>query len=224
MGQITFSTTFADGTTPTGLEVSENTYDPLGGDNSLETFNGNVELTNFDAGVDMLRRHFQRGTWTGGKMVGATANLDYSVDLFQSFDADPDQGSEDNNYFQPIPGASMRFYLPFSPGFTLFTWSIAIANDGNGAAEQGVLKFFVDGTAIEHTRRHMGPAIFSTTRYGGERDRLYSGSDLRAGLAAGWHNVSLRIAHDFARDVAPAMRGGGLCRVRCRSLNYVYFR
>ena len=213
---------FTDGAIPTGEDVSKRFYEPTGGANSFETMNGGLDQNNRISHQDIVRRDVQRGTFSGGRMIGRTINLDYFSRFFAGFDIDD---SATYTAYAAIPGCSHTFYLKYTTPIVIFSWSVMVLHDGFKSTGVGVdpkeahLQFFVDGTRVPVSLRKAPSSMADITapaideRWGKERDRVYSGHHAVQNMAAGWHNVSLRLASTAIHT-----------RVRCGSLRYIYFQ
>ena len=219
MGDITIANTFVDGTAPTGDQISQNFFDELGGDNSLETINGGLENANRLASWKIKKEHIQPGTFTGGGTTGSTANLDYMQELFTGYDPDNAQATVDPvQAYLPIPGANRTFHLEKSYSIVLIMWNVMWASDAGTSAYPAHIRLWANGVFPQTPRRRLGQAIEPALeghvqrRVGKWRDRVYSGHWLWTNPPVGWHTVGLRIASRAHH-----------CRVRVRQLSVAWF-
>lgn len=243
MPDITLPTSWTTSDTPSGEEVSKNLYHLNATPASLEVINGHLDKDNLTAGGQITDVHLQTGSQTLGRMVGATANLDYFDEVFTGAQSQGhesgDQESADS--WLQIPGAGMRVYLPYQPKFLLVTWQIMWTHDSGTKTNHrnAVIKLFHNGgvgTALsgspytlDHQRRvapdHLSyveivdPDVYPTQtaqnyfRYSAARQRIWSGHQLIESPAKGFHDLELRLYSD-AEQV----------RVRARGFRVIAFR
>jgi hypothetical protein len=224
MGDIIIANTVVDGTAPTGDQISQNFYDELNGDNSLETINGNLQNANRLPAWKITREHIQHGTFTGGQTVGSTANLDYMLELFTGYDPSNDQNPVDpEGAFIPIPGANLTFHLDHNVTGVLVMWNVLWASDSWASTDVSNIRLHVEGVGFPNeTLRRLGKQIerpnpAGQRRIGKWRDRVYSGHwfwgpPAQIAPAAGWHTVGLRVACKAKHT-----------RIRIRQLSIVWF-
>lgn len=232
-----------DGTLNIASIVYENLYGVT--NDSLENLNGQLEATNLETNVDVQYQHVQKNSFSGGGQVGGTANLDF----FGGEDGPLGSGwfrganIENADRYLPIPGASLKFYLPYEAHVLLF-WTVTWVNDNNeGLKESRIALFLNDSETIGVDTRTITNTPFARrvrrTMYGGSdadaggsspgvtvlsagqlqdryKSRTWSGHCwVPATLAAGFHDVSLRLcAHGSIKQT----------RIRARSMKYVYFK
>ena len=211
--------TFSDGTISDATQVGQNIYDTPNTPNSFEVINGSMDFSNHTGpGVFKLdRKAVQRGSFSGGKSIGADCNVDYFGITF----ADYTNSVEDDDYYKAIPGGAVSFYLPYAPSLVVFTWNVfmtnGLINAGNVGGTDSIIsrvRLFVNGTSIPHQVLPLPEADGGFPV--GEFIRRWQGHYVQTGLSAGWHSVSLRIVVNQAPD--------NHVRVYARSLDYVYFR
>ena len=229
------------------LNVADLLYENLYGvtKDSLENINGQLTSENLEENIDVKYQHVQRHSFSGGGQVGGTANLDFfgggsTTALGSGWFRGAN--TENASRYLSIPGASLKFYLPYEAHVLLF-WTITWVNDNNEGLKDSRIALFldddettgVDGRTIANTpfarrvRRTMyggadansggspGVTVLSTNqlqdRY---KSRTWSGHCwVPATLSAGFHDVSLRICADASIKQT---------RVRARSMKYVYFK
>jgi|GEM_PF-5057007 len=183
--------------------VATDIYDPTG-DNSFEVLNGKLDRDNIDiAGGERIRRaHLQRRALNDGRLVGATANLDFFEEVFDNFDP----AAIDTRLFRPIPGASIEFYVKDgNQSAVMLTWHLFAANDATDG-ERSMMLLFLDDAATTIWRRQVPVSV-----HGGTRDffydRTWCGHRTITSLAQGWHSASIRVASNAPQT-----------RIRCRSM------
>ena len=128
---------FADGSTPTGTQVSEVFYLPANVPVSLDGLNGHLDKTNADASFTQVTYdQVQENSFHYAGQSSGTANLDYFKNWFEEFDFSAAYG-ESNLPVNPlpklkfgkiIPGASQTFYLPYDC-LVVFSWTVAWGYD-----------------------------------------------------------------------------------------------
>ena len=165
---------FADGSTPTGTQVSEVFYLPANVPVSLDGLNGHLDKTNADASFTQVTYdQVQENSFHYAGQSSGTANLDYFKNWFEEFDFSAAYG-ESNLPVNPlpklkfgkiIPGASQTFYLPYDC-LVVFSWTVAWGNDSRrhqaynaptswGGLASGsnpqfsAISFFIDNAAIQ---------------------------------------------------------------------------
>ena len=231
--------------TSNGTIVEQNFYNPTAtGTTSAEIINGHLDNANRNAAWTIDRSQIQHGALSRGKTEGGTLNLDYFGELFPGWNRTEDGGTaaqkaEMNALYQVIPGASVSFYLPYTPSFVMFSWQTFVSAEQKDILIDGThpadykparLRFFLNDGRIANRIMTVPTKTFNASSSRGTFDRAWTGHYLATGLAKGWHTASLRIAVD------PGYYGGAgtrnfpddssntLCRVRVRSINYVAFR
>lgn len=234
--------TFTDGTVTVASDLYDTFY-AVNGD-SYEVINGRLSADNMALVKDDTKigyNYIQRGALTGGDGVAGTANLDY----FSGLRTKTPEGSghyanvgfppSNPKRYMPIPGASVRFYLPFD-AYVLLTWSITWTNDcfrdGQQPEQLTDIALFINGStasggalATDPYARCVGQTFLGPPS--GDQDlqdryksRTYSGHCLIDGrkipaLGPGYHSASLRISqHQLIKQ----------SRVRARSMQYIYFK
>ena len=201
----------ADVTIPTigagvsnGAIVEQNFYNPTGaGTTSCEIINGHLDNANRDAAWLIDRSHIQRGVLSKGKTEGGTLSLDYFGDLFPAWNIAQDQGGGEaqlrmDELYQPIPGCSITFYIPYPVSFVALSWHI------NASAEQK------DNVSVTEHASH--PANYTPARirlfYDGVRvnNRLLP----RTSTMIQWSEVGTEPGLDTSsgREHQKSLRGG----------------
>jgi len=130
--------TLAPGATPTGDDIEQNWYFPVGAvPVSLEVINGHLTTPNLALLQRFKRYHVQRGALSTGATVGSTANADYFWTQFgglqKLYEDNPRQWIRDRDlvqYYEPVPGANIEFYNPYDRAAVLLNWNIMWFNDG----------------------------------------------------------------------------------------------
>ena len=165
---------FADGSTPTGTQVSEVFYLPANVPVSLDGLNGHLDKTNADASFTQVTYdQVQENSFHYAGQSSGTANLDYFKNWFEEFDFSAAYGDPELTvnplpklkFGKIIPGASQTFYLPYDC-LVVFSWTVAWGNDSrrhqaynaptswggkpNGSnAQFSAISFFIDNAAIQ---------------------------------------------------------------------------
>lgn len=201
-----------DGNVLSSSAVSTALYDDGAGTNSFEMINGRLDNNNRAAGWYVEASHIQQGAVSGGKTVGATANSDLFGDSFGDWDlATNDLPSA----YEVIPGAAQDFYLPYNCSLVIFTWSVTIEGSSNAPPGIGRLRPFLNGAPLSGASETVFDLLKNPAFYGfGES---WSSQHFAAGLAKGWHSFGIRLASSGGTT-------DQTIRVRCRHLDYVYFK
>ena len=215
--------TFTDGNTLTADDVWENLYTTENTPNSFEVINGGLEAANIVAPItsSLITETIRPGSLSGGKGVGATANLDYFNNAFGDWVSNPDSDAtgDIDTFYQPIPGAAVNFYLPYAADSLFLFWRIRTitAQKVPEGEHVSVIRLFVDNTRIDAVYQEL-PKLYTIAGMNGlVGGRDWAGHYLKtSGLSKGWHSASLRISIDnkFNSHV----------RILVRNFNYVYFR
>ena len=248
----------ADVTIPTigagvsnGAIVEQNFYNPTGaGTTSCEIINGHLDNANRDAAWLIDRSHIQRGVLSKGKTEGGTLSLDYFGDLFPAWNIAQDQGGGEaqlrmDELYQPIPGCSITFYIPYPVSFVALSWHInasAEQKDNVSVTEHAShpanytparIRLFYDGVRVDNRLLDVPAKNFDNDTMVGSWDRAWLGHFLGTGaskISQGWHTASLRIAVDPGHNANaggvykyPTLSSQTHCRVRVRSMDYVLF-
>ena len=132
------ATTVQDTNTVSGENIAENFYSPNTTPDSLEVINGQLQHANRDTSAvwtinrTMVQPHQGgHGALSGGKAVGSTLSLDYfgsqdvettSSEGFSHGDWDNTGAADKTQFYRAIPGASIAFYLPYTPEVFIATW------------------------------------------------------------------------------------------------------
>tara|TARA_R110000751_G_scaffold16376_7_gene51860 strand:- start:8536 stop:9285 length:750 start_codon:yes stop_codon:yes gene_type:complete len=230
------------------LNVADLLYENLYGvtNDSLENINGQLTSENLTENIAIKYQNVQRNSFSGGGQVGGTANLDFfgggsGSPLGSGWFRGANTANADR--YLSIPGASLKFSLPYEAHVLLF-WTITWVNDNNeGAKDSRIALFLNDSETIGIDTRTMTNTPFARrvrrTMYGGAdadaggstpgvtvlstnqlqdryKSRTWSGHCwVPATLSAGFHDVSLRVCADASIKQT---------RVRARSMKYVYFK
>ena len=160
---------FADGTTPTGDEVSEVFYLPANIPVSLEGLNGHLDKTNADPSfTEVTYDQVQENSFHYAGKSNGTANLDYFKNWWEDVDLTVGPEYDPPTVFDPltvlsrfksIPGGSVNFYLPYA-SLVVFSWTVMWGNDSRDSTDgnspdsrinpgqHSLMTFFVDGTHV----------------------------------------------------------------------------
>ena len=222
--------TYPEGTTFDVGEHNENVYSHTEGRGIISEINGNLDRTNFRTGdhsdTFIQPEHIRRGETHRFAHEGARETLDYWDMAFGQLDygesrkswTDPDGAVVDNSSYIPIAGCSVRIYLPYDCEMVLWQWSffgdtarifgVGEAEDGGKhelPAPQIQHKAFVDGAAIDHTKRYF-PKTWYYAEAGSSADRItnlyntegrncrhWDMHHLQTNVSRGWHELSARI-------------------------------
>jgi len=218
MPDIVPTTPFSDGLVADADVFSGELYEPLNPPGSMEVVNGRLDNANLAAPEILDRRDIRSGTFTTGKSVGATANLDYFYDFYNfAEDRNPPMGLVSPaditlpalvSRHMPISGAGQSFYL-YYPSILFLTWHVGIetnnlvaAADVNSLDQSVSLRLFVDGKVadgannLDNYRKQ-----FDTLQGSSAALRYYSGhcvltpADYPSFTSEGWHTAGIYIAH-----------------------------
>ena len=174
--------------------------------------NGRLDNTNRVAGWDVGTSQIQRGALSGGRTVGATINMDSFPEMAPTYLFSSDLDSE----YSGIPGAAQDFYLPYNCSLVIFSWTLQAQGVGGATNTVSRIRAFLGESRVS------GGSVLDLPEYAaglqGDWGRVWTGHRMETGLTKGWHSFSLRIAGQYNVS-AP-----GLSRVRCRHLDYVYFK
>jgi hypothetical protein len=208
--------TFTDGNTAAADPVMQNFYYPLTAPASMEAIDGWLDDLNLASGASawqVRRDQIRPRGMTRAGMVGLTGHADY----LNTFGIDGEE-------FKAVPGASISFYLPRAPEAVILQWQFLSASDEKyGPAGDPTFqhRLYVDGAAIAGQVRYCAPAAYTSgadTLRLPRRDRIWSGhaSFLAGtnGLAAGWHQASIRVYKGYSADSAQG-------RARIRNMKYI---
>tara|TARA_R100000808_G_scaffold6132_2_gene18368 strand:+ start:4577 stop:5350 length:774 start_codon:yes stop_codon:yes gene_type:complete len=251
-------TAFTDGVASDPATVEGNFYTPSStGQGSLEIINGHlgpINMPSLGGGNLIGKEQIQQGALSNGKAIGGNTNLDYFGDGFLGWDIATENASavEADKFYKTIPGASMTFFLPYSPSLLVLSWGIFVAakvdkydptaSDGSELASGGpaapdpyfasnygaIIRAYLDGSRIDRKYFPVPPKDLTSSIGYGNWDRTWSSFYFVQFPSAGWHNVTLR-------TIVPPVTvigGGGTnyerpnnqLRVRTRHMDYVYFR
>ena len=203
----------SDGTVLSSSAVSTALYEDGTGNTSFAMINGRLDNTNRRTTWEVDTSQVQAGALSRGRTIGSTINTDVFANNFTEYTFSTDSAQ----YYVALPGGSQNFYLPYACSLVAFSWSISAQAKEVGALE-GRIRPYLNGTKLTGTKEMMLdiPGEPSQTHVG-KFTRAWTGHHLETGgLAKGWHSFSLRIAAE--------MGSSQTIRVRCRHLDYVYFK
>lgn len=237
-------------------KVNENLYEPdATTPDTCEIVNGWLDANNHDEATDLFDADaFQPGAFIRTGQVGSNVAFDVFDDLFPRVLFDPDDTTDETKDLIPVPGANIRFYLPFAPTRVLFMWSLCWTTDLLFYAASidrdhcAPAHFAVNGKSTltqPHANRRVCPATVQKsglegvgapdhvgfTRYS-QVDQKWSGHKLVSGLSAGWNTAGLYLGISDAYANGPdgansGVRAGDIsqqARVRSRSIRYIAFK
>ena len=178
---------FADGTSPTGVEVSQVFYLPANVPISLDGLNGHLDKTNTDASfTEVTYDQVQENSFHYAGTSFGTASLDYFKNWFQDINLSrslPGPTSVDPkrypSRFIAIPGASTTFYLP-DDALVVFTWTVAWGSDSRDqlrsttksrggpdrAGQDSYIGLFIDNSLQENQMRQCSRSIYPVKETG----------------------------------------------------------
>ena len=176
-------------------------YSTPAGDSILETSNGGLENANLDPGFLFRKQHFRRGEVIDASSAALRAPLDYYDNLWEGFEAPV-------NFVQGIPGACQTWHQRFPAGvaqvnFGIFTslWRVSEIS-AEDVPPIISTKLFIDGVAVDHTRRDMPVTVFYENVGVGDiryyiseaySTRCRNQSHLLTGLSVGFHTAEVRV-------------------------------
>ena len=208
----------SDGTVLSSSAVSTALYEDGTGNTSFAMINGRLDNTNRRTTWEVDSSQVQKGALSNGRTVGATINNDFFPENFADYEIA--LASDKPEYYLALVGGSQNFYLPYACSLVAFSWSISaqakVAASSSNIA--GRIRPYLNGTRLTGVKEMMldipgEPAATHTGYFA----RAWTGHHLETGgLAKGWHSFSLRIAAE--------MGSSQTIRVRCRHLDYVYFK
>jgi hypothetical protein len=237
----------ADVTIPTigagasnGTVVEQNFYNPTAtGQTSAEIINGHLDNANRNAAWTIDRSQIQHGALSKGEVEGGTVNLDYFGQLFPGWNIVDDVSAvvevkaRMDSLYQTIPGAAVSFYLPYNTSMVVFSWNVFAAcwqyDQENEVYLPAKIRFYLNNTRIPNKVFALPAKGYDASLMYGNFDRAWLGHHVATGLNKGWHSASLRVVVDPGESPSgstgdwPACLNTQ-CRVRVRSMNYVYFR
>ena len=220
MPDIVPTAPFVDGTAADADVLAEELYQPLNPPGSMEVINGRLDNVNVAAPEVIDRRDIRSGTFTNGKSVGSTANLDYFHNFFNfAEDANAPMGvASPADIMLPalvsrhiaIPGAGQAFYL-YYPSILFLTWHVGIetvntpagvGGDTDSLDQSVSLRLFVDGKVADGANNlNNYRKQFDTVQGSSAALRYYSGhcvlmpADYPSFTSEGWHTAGIYIAH-----------------------------
>lgn len=184
--------------------ISGGTIENLLIDNSnavhtIAIVNGRLDEDNTAGSLSVRPEHLQRGAWVRLLSSSSTQDLDYFGDAFRS---GVTSNLEPNDLSQSIPGASRRFYMPWS-GDVLLLWTVFWTNanpytdtTGPDTNNRNAVIMTFDGSFIPQTRRLIFATVEDDSPYehcGYRKSRHYSGFWLQESVSTGWHDASLKM-------------------------------
>lgn len=188
-----------DDTAITSSGVNTLMYNGASPADAWNIVNGYLDQDNMDANLVLTAELTQRGTFVDGWGCAGTANLDYRAVHFAGC-------TEQNNTYAPrpfasksIPGACRAIYLP-RQSLVRISWTIGWTNDNANDAARSRIVLYVDGDDVDSQVRQVDrcanlapPDIIGNIQhYGYRKNRWWSGHNQMV-LAAGWHDIGLRI-------------------------------
>lgn len=182
---------FSNGTS--SLQVDE-----LISDNIVTQLNGLMGSSNMTGTGFVGREHIQRGSHVRVWQTSGTANLDYFSDTFQGYDTLLTFNPTANDVRQAIPGACLRFYLPW-PARLLVMGGVHWGNNSTDDDQQSRIFLRFDDTYQTDHRRAVGMSVMSGLHYGVDKNRWWSCKQsimLENPTDVDWHDVGLYIACD----------------------------
>jgi len=216
------------GDTTSASKISDNIYSNKALPESMEVINGRLDAFNLDAATTIERTVVRRRTFSEGRTVGGTVNLDYFDDLWTG-DWDGTSYNAAKARGVPVAGLGLRYYLPHDMSALYISWAVDVVSDGDlktialgGAnptppAAPSMLPrgnnwyhLTVDGVDIAYVRRSLGDGVHSLTyhtssvlntfanSFTADSKRWYGGYMLGAIEAA---------AHGYAGGEEPYLRG-----------------
>lgn len=235
-------TNFADGE----LDISESLYRVFysAESDTLRVINGKLEADNFVEDPVVTYKNVQRNTFAGGSQVAGTASLDFfgggsAVPVGSGFFRGSAATNKDRAL--PVPGACIRFYLPYD-SMVLLMWTVTWTNDSNNLSFNSHMTLFIDGEIADgstmdktafarRVRRTMFGGANAVTDDGSRttitsvtdssfqdrfKARTWTGHYFTpVPMKAGWHDAGLRVS---------ANSNVKQTRVRARSMKYIYFK
>ena len=234
-------------------DTMENFYEPdATTPDTLEVIDGWLDTHNRpNAPTDKVQHEaLQSGSLVRYGQVGSNVAFDLFDDLFPRQDFTPDDVIEPVGNFVALPGAQIRFYLPFAPTGVLFTWMVnwttdLLYRDGlDYTAGCSPAYFVVDRAAISQPNTQRRVAVATVTQLSAatydpgasanddkhwprvsQADQKWSGHKYVTGLTAGWHTAGIFIGMSDMRGDGPD--SGDIAqqaRVRSRSIRYIAFK
>jgi hypothetical protein len=193
---------YANGTVPTGEQVSENLYDPSVPNASYETMNGGLDVDNAEVAWDKIKQdQIQEETFTTANAIAGTANLDYFPEQwFDNIEVDltPVNGAP-AKLFQPVPGANSTFYLPWD-AYVIFSWSVVWGGEQWDLNYPAYMTLFIDNQydTANAAQRFTTRSLFLPNGSGpynhwAELKNRHWNGHFTVYLSKGWHTAGLRL-------------------------------
>jgi len=179
--------------------LNSDVYSPVAARGIYSEPNGQLDAANLDATFQVEAQHIIQGEAARAYGAGSKTTLDFVNQAF---------GTDDNSdNFKPIPGLAVRFKMPYDCTAVLFTWEFFFSvwrhYEGTYAAQTAApiiqTKAFINGVALAHTLAGCPETVFGIgpAQAGVKKEHLNaacrSGSHLASNLAAGWHELSIRL-------------------------------
>lgn len=177
-------------------------YTPTPGLSLFETTNGHIEQENIHPDFEIQTRHVQPWQYSQGGMDGATRPLDYFDDAWGG-----------SSQWYGVAGAAMRVFLRkdcslvhLHAALFAHAWRLRGPKDGDVwlPPPRIWVRMFLDGGALEHTRRSFPESIFleALATYGGAQDYSFAREERntrhfslhhQCSLSKGWHTFGFEI-------------------------------
>lgn len=173
-------------------------YSNTPGDSILQTSNGFLGSANLDSGFTARKSNIRRDEAISCDSVGLGVMSDY----YDKLQKDSDETTAD--FIHSIPGASttfrQRFYASVAMvNFSMFASCWRVGEIGYSSEPPLIsTMLFVDGNAVEHTRRNMPVTVYwdNSVRFfisEAHSTRCKNQSHLITGLSRGFHDIELRM-------------------------------
>lgn len=209
MPVLTIKTTFTGSGVPTAAQLNENFEEDE--TNSFAILRGHLDADNYSGDIETVQ--IKRRAFANGGMVARTVNHDFFAQLFTG--AAPSGGTDPDDAYHSIVGASAVIYIPKPISCLYLGWSISLGHDSLLSGDGPHLHFRFNGTRAEGSGRRCPPAIVNVSgtnyRLGRHRDRVYSGHHLETDLAAGEYEAGLWVSARCTQT-----------RLRCASLKWFW--
>lgn len=163
----------------------------------FDTSNGWLDGTSLDAGFRVLKQHVRPNAVAKTDSTGMRGTLHYYDDIFDKV--------ENFSASYVLPGCSYTWHQRFAAGvaqinFGAFASVWKMSDKAGSYTKYDVAtKLFVDGVAVDHTRRSMPATLFDS--FTGDNwlvqehysTRMRSQAHLVEGLTVGTHTVDVRV-------------------------------
>lgn len=205
MGVVATPYTYTDGNTLSPSGHNSNIFSATGTQGLMSEPNGGLDNTNLVGGFQIQREHVWPGEAVRTTMEEQLPSVDYMNDGFS-------EANGADGAFATIAGMSCRIFLPYQAAVVLWQWSLFIHHfrfrDGTSAFDvspQIRVRAGLDGTAVQHTQRLLAATAFDDNRGAGfdavesresRNARHWDQAHLSQNLAAGWHEMTVRLLMD----------------------------